>query len=163
TEFQAVQFLPALVIPQILLCGLFVARDDLPPFLHAVSDVMPLSYAVDAMSHVQDSVTLTADFWVSVVVIVGFIAAFVGLGAATRLGSRPARPARPAGAKRRRSMAGSCHGRCSPGIGRRTAAAADEPTPAGRWSARRARRRRVGRGAACERSRDRLPIRARAG
>ncbi len=28
TEFQAVQFMPAVVIPQILLCGLFVARDD---------------------------------------------------------------------------------------------------------------------------------------
>ncbi len=49
TEFQAVQFMPALVIPQILLCGLFIAREDLPPVLHAISDVLPLSYAVDAM------------------------------------------------------------------------------------------------------------------
>ena len=48
TEFQAVQFMPALVIPQILLCGLFVHRDDLPPVLHAVSAVLPLSYAVVA-------------------------------------------------------------------------------------------------------------------
>jgi ABC-2 type transport system permease protein len=52
TEFQAVQFMPALVIPQILLCGLFVARDDLPPVLHGISDVLPLSYAVDAMTKV---------------------------------------------------------------------------------------------------------------
>jgi ABC-2 type transport system permease protein len=52
TEFQAVQFMPALVIPQILLCGLFVHRDDLPPVLHGVSDVLPLSYAVDAMRKV---------------------------------------------------------------------------------------------------------------
>jgi ABC-2 type transport system permease protein len=52
TEFQAVQFMPALVIPQILLCGLFVDRDDLPPVLHAVSSVLPLSYAVDAMRKV---------------------------------------------------------------------------------------------------------------
>jgi ABC-2 type transport system permease protein len=52
TEFQAVQFMPALVIPQILLCGLFVDRGDLPPFLHAVSAVLPLSYAVDAMREV---------------------------------------------------------------------------------------------------------------
>ena len=43
TEFQAVQFMPAVVIPQILLCGLFVARDDLPDVLQAVSDVLPLS------------------------------------------------------------------------------------------------------------------------
>jgi ABC-2 type transport system permease protein len=53
TEFQAVQFMPALVIPQILLCGLFVARDDLPPVLHAISNVLPLSYAVDAMRKVS--------------------------------------------------------------------------------------------------------------
>jgi ABC-2 type transport system permease protein len=52
TEFQAVQFMPALVIPQILLCGLFVQREDLPPVLHAISDVLPLSYAVDAMRKV---------------------------------------------------------------------------------------------------------------
>src|SRR3954467_5501760 len=38
TEFQAVQFLPALVFPQILLCGLFVPRDTLPTVLHGVSD-----------------------------------------------------------------------------------------------------------------------------
>ena len=49
TEFQAVQFMPAVVIPQLLLCGLFVARDALPPVLEAISDVLPLSYAVDAM------------------------------------------------------------------------------------------------------------------
>src|SRR4051794_3753884 len=49
TEFQAVQFMPLLVIPQILLCGLFVRRDDLPDVLRQISDVLPLSYAVDAM------------------------------------------------------------------------------------------------------------------
>ena len=43
TEFQAVQFMPALVIPQILLCGLFVPRDQLPDVLEAISDVLPLS------------------------------------------------------------------------------------------------------------------------
>jgi len=53
TEFQAVQFMPAVVFPQILLCGLFVDRDELPPFLHAVSSVLPLSYAVDAMQKVS--------------------------------------------------------------------------------------------------------------
>jgi ABC-2 type transport system permease protein len=52
TEFQAVQFMPALVIPQILLCGLFVKRDDLPSVLHAISNALPLSYAVDAMRKV---------------------------------------------------------------------------------------------------------------
>ena len=52
TEFQAVQFMPAVVIPQILLCGLFVPRDQLPTVLEAISNVLPLSYAVDAMQAV---------------------------------------------------------------------------------------------------------------
>jgi len=52
TEFQAVQFMPALVIPQLLLCGLFVPRDALPRVLEVVSDVLPLSYAVEAMQEV---------------------------------------------------------------------------------------------------------------
>lgn len=53
TEFQAVQFMPALVFPQILLCGLFVDRDELPRFLEVVSNLLPLSHAVDAMQAVS--------------------------------------------------------------------------------------------------------------
>ncbi|NEE00352.1 ABC transporter permease [Phytoactinopolyspora halotolerans] len=53
TEFQVVQFMPALVIPQILLCGLLLPRADLPTVLEVISDVLPLSYAVDAMNEVQ--------------------------------------------------------------------------------------------------------------
>ena len=49
TEFQAVQFMPLVVIPQILLCGLFVPTDQLPDVLEWVSRVLPLTYAVDAM------------------------------------------------------------------------------------------------------------------
>ncbi|HSS68950.1 MAG TPA: ABC transporter permease [Nocardioidaceae bacterium] len=83
TEFQAVQFMPALVLPQVLLCGLFVSRDALPGVLHAVSAILPLSYAVDAMQQVQNSASLTADFWIDLAVIVGFVVALLGLGAAT--------------------------------------------------------------------------------
>lgn len=48
TEFQAVQFMPVFIIPQILLCGLLTPRDQLPTVLHWISDALPLSYAVDA-------------------------------------------------------------------------------------------------------------------
>lgn len=82
TEFQAVQFMPALVIPQILLCGLFVRRDLLPDVLGAISDVLPLSYAVDAMSGLVQS-SDTADVWADLAVIVGFAVAALALGAAT--------------------------------------------------------------------------------
>lgn len=49
TEFQVVQFVPAVVVPQFLLCGLIVPRADMPDILEAVSLAMPVTYAVDAM------------------------------------------------------------------------------------------------------------------
>ncbi|WP_028638799.1 ABC transporter permease [Nocardioides sp. URHA0032] len=82
TEFQAVQFMPALVIPQILLCGLFIPRDQLPATLEAVSNVLPLSYAVDAMQTLT-STTATADVWQDLAVVAGFALAGLALGAAT--------------------------------------------------------------------------------
>jgi len=82
TEFQAVQFLPAIVFPQILLCGLFVPRESLPDVLHAVSNVLPLSYAVDAMTHLTRG-TATSEVWVDLLVVAAFAVASLGLGAAT--------------------------------------------------------------------------------
>jgi len=82
TEFQAVQFMPAVVIPQILLCGLFVPRDALPRVLELISDVLPLSYAVDAMQTVAAS-TETADVWRDIGIIAAFVVAGLGLGALT--------------------------------------------------------------------------------
>jgi ABC-2 type transport system permease protein len=71
------------VIPQILLCGLFVPRADLPTVLNAVSDVLPLSYAVDCMQRLQSSQGLGSDFWSDLGVITVFVVAMVALGAAT--------------------------------------------------------------------------------
>jgi len=82
TEFQAVQFMPALVIPQILLCGLFVPRFALPGVLETVSDVLPLSYAVDAMQHLTTS-TGTADVWADLSVVAAYAVAGLALGAGT--------------------------------------------------------------------------------
>lgn len=82
TEFQAVQFMPAIVIPQILLCGLFIARSDLPPVLERISDVLPLSYAVDAMKQLVVS-DETGEVWRNVAIVVAFSVAVLGLGAAT--------------------------------------------------------------------------------
>jgi ABC-2 type transport system permease protein len=88
TEFQAVQFMPVVVIPQILLCGLFLSRDALPPGLELLSDLLPLSYAVDAMSRVaagplSSTGGVPADAWADLAVVLGFTLAFLGLGAAT--------------------------------------------------------------------------------
>lgn len=82
TEFQAVQFMPALVIPQILLCGLFLPRDQLPEVLEWVSNVLPLSYAVDAMTTLTTT-TETADVWQDLAVVAAFAIGGLALGAAT--------------------------------------------------------------------------------
>jgi ABC-2 type transport system permease protein len=50
TEFQAVQFLPAAILPQILLCGLLVPRERMADVLQWVSDALPLTYAYDALA-----------------------------------------------------------------------------------------------------------------
>ena len=52
TEFQAVQFMPVLVFPQIILGGLFMPRDEMPDVLFAISDWLPLSHAIDAIDAV---------------------------------------------------------------------------------------------------------------
>lgn len=59
TEFQAVQFMPLLVFPQIILGGLFMPRDQMPEVLHAISDWLPLSYAIDTIN----AVTAGDDGW----------------------------------------------------------------------------------------------------
>jgi ABC-2 type transport system permease protein len=51
TEFQAVQFLPATVFPQLLLCGLIVPRDRMLRVLELISNVLPLTWAYDALEH----------------------------------------------------------------------------------------------------------------
>jgi ABC-2 type transport system permease protein len=82
TEFQAVQFMPLVVIPQILLCGLFIPRDQLPAALEAVSNVLPLSYAVDAMQQLTRTAD-TSEVWQDLAVVAGFALAGLALGAAT--------------------------------------------------------------------------------
>lgn len=77
SEFQAVQFMPAVVLPQVLLCGLFTARDTMAGWLQAISDVMPLTYVVEALGEVGTSTevteTLTRDFGIILTTAVAFL------------------------------------------------------------------------------------------
>ena len=83
TEFQAVQFMPAFVLPQFLLCGLLVPRDELPAPLHAVSDLLPLSYAVDALRSITTNAEVDPQVWADLGIVGGFTVLALGLGAAT--------------------------------------------------------------------------------
>ncbi|WP_247044451.1 ABC transporter permease [Arthrobacter rhizosphaerae] len=69
TEFQAVQFMPVVVVPQILLCGLFVARDRMNEVLEAISNVLPLTFSVDALREVAENVEATDLMWQDVSVM----------------------------------------------------------------------------------------------
>ncbi|MFJ6748471.1 MULTISPECIES: ABC transporter permease [unclassified Streptomyces] len=83
SEFQAVQFMPAVLMPQLLLCGLFTPRDTMQPVLEAISDVLPMSYAVDGMNQVLQHTDLTGDFLRDLVIVAGCALLVLVLGATT--------------------------------------------------------------------------------
>lgn len=83
TEFQAVQFMPAFIFPQFLLCGLFIARDQMPDALYWISNLLPLSYAVDAMKTITTDPDPLASVGGDVAVVAGFIVAALALASLT--------------------------------------------------------------------------------
>jgi ABC-2 type transport system permease protein len=83
TEFQAVQFMPAFVLPQILLCGLIVPRDEMAGWLEAISALLPLTYAYDALARLASDAALGSRFWVDVLLVLGATVLALALGAAT--------------------------------------------------------------------------------
>jgi ABC-2 type transport system permease protein len=82
TEFQAVQFMPAVVLPQILLCGLIVPRDEMARPLEIVSAILPLTYAYDALQRVSDDL-LDARLVLDVAIVLAATLLALALGAAT--------------------------------------------------------------------------------
>ena len=83
TEFQAVQFMPAFVLPQILLCGLIVPREEMAEWLQWISALMPFTYAYDALARAASPAPLGGRFWLDVLVVVGVTLLALVLGAAT--------------------------------------------------------------------------------
>jgi ABC-2 type transport system permease protein len=82
-EFQAVQFLPAFVLPQLLLCGLFAPREAMAAPLRWLSNVFPLSYAVDGMQQLAVSSSVTGGLVRDLVIVAGASVLALALGAAT--------------------------------------------------------------------------------
>jgi ABC-2 type transport system permease protein len=83
TEFQAVQFIPVVVVPQVLLCGLFVPRGQMTGWLQGVSDVLPLTYAVEALARIGRESTAGAIWWRDVAIVAGAAVVALVLAAAT--------------------------------------------------------------------------------
>ena len=89
TEFQAVQFVPAFITPQLLLSGLFAPRDQMNEVLEAVSYALPLTYAYEALARVTAPAALGGRLALDVGVVLGAIVLALALGAAL-LGRRTA-------------------------------------------------------------------------
>ncbi|HEY2794572.1 MAG TPA: ABC transporter permease [Micromonosporaceae bacterium] len=83
TEFQAVQFMPAIVFPQLFLCGLFAPRESMATFLRVISDVLPMTYAVQALQEIGRNADPTAVMWRDLGIIVGASILALALAAAT--------------------------------------------------------------------------------
>jgi ABC-2 type transport system permease protein len=83
TEFQAVQFMPAVVFPQLLLCGLFVPRDAMAGPLQAIARAFPLTYAFDALRRATHPSPLGQSFAIDVAVVVGATALALVAGSVT--------------------------------------------------------------------------------
>ncbi|MBB5869329.1 ABC-2 type transport system permease protein [Allocatelliglobosispora scoriae] len=83
TEFQAVQFMPVIALPQLLLCGLFVPRDEMATWLQRISDVLPLTYAVEALQEVGANASATGTMWRDVAIVAGAIILALVAAAAT--------------------------------------------------------------------------------
>jgi ABC-2 type transport system permease protein len=82
TEFQAVQFMPAFVLPQILLAGLIVPRERMARALELASDALPMTYAYDALARASAD-DLGARLALDAAVIGGFTVLALVLGATT--------------------------------------------------------------------------------
>lgn len=83
TEFQAVQFMPLVATPQILLCGLFVPREQMADWLEVLSNLLPLTWSVDALMEVGARTEITSTVWTDLTVVLGVVALALALGAAT--------------------------------------------------------------------------------
>jgi ABC-2 type transport system permease protein len=83
TEFQAVQFMPVVIVPQLLLCGIIVPRDLLPVWLQWISNALPASYALEALRQVGANTDLTATAARDIAIVVGFAVVALCLAAAT--------------------------------------------------------------------------------
>jgi len=83
TEFQAVQFMPAVVFPQLFLCGLFAPRAEMVGVLYGISKVLPMTYAVQALEEIGRHPAATGIMWRDFGIIIGAAVIALALAAAT--------------------------------------------------------------------------------
>jgi len=71
-EFQMVQFIPLIIIPQLFLCGVLWPVEQMPDYLQWLSRILPLTYAVDGLRDIMLAGKSLLDVWFELSVLVGF-------------------------------------------------------------------------------------------
>ncbi len=82
-EFQMVQFIPLIIIPQVFLCGVIWPVEQMPDYLQWLSSILPLTYAVDGLRDIMLSGKNLIDVAVELAVLVGFAVVTSALAAIT--------------------------------------------------------------------------------
>ncbi|HSX05456.1 MAG TPA: ABC transporter permease [Candidatus Saccharimonadales bacterium] len=83
TEFQAMEFMPAFLFPQLLMCGLFVPRENMARLLQLLSDVFPLTYSVHAMQEITQRASLSNTLVRDLLIVLGSALLALVLGSLT--------------------------------------------------------------------------------
>jgi ABC-2 type transport system permease protein len=83
SEFQVVQFMPAFILPQLLVCGLFAPREAMARPLQWFAEIMPMTYSVDAMKQVTTHAGWSGDFLKDIAIVGTFAIGALLLGALT--------------------------------------------------------------------------------
>lgn len=83
TEFQAIQFMPALIMPQVFIGGLLMPLERMPDVLETIARFLPLTYAIDALNQVVRNINISDEAWVDLWVVIAFALGALVLGALT--------------------------------------------------------------------------------
>ncbi len=82
-EFQMVQFIPLIIIPQIFLSGVLWPVEQMPDYLQWLSAILPLTYAVDGLRDIMLAGKSLLDVGFELSVLIGFAVIVSALAAIT--------------------------------------------------------------------------------
>jgi len=78
-EFQVMQFIPAIISPQVILGGAFVPVEEMPAYLEFAARLMPITYLIEGMDYVLFDAGTAEEFWFAVVVLAIYTVAAIAV------------------------------------------------------------------------------------
>lgn len=80
SEFQIIQFIPLIILPFMLLSGVWAPVESLPPWLRPLSQFVPLTYANNSMRAILIRGASILDVWAEVSILAAFALIMTVLG-----------------------------------------------------------------------------------